>query len=190
MALPTTSLSFSALQTEFGGSNPISLSEYYRGGSYVPSGTTSSYGTIPTSGAINLGVFRGTSDSVYLDTQTVTVSGYEIINYEIGYYENGYGYSSSYPYGSISDGTSNIYGGGAITDLNYVQYGLSSASVALGISGATNSGWTTMTIGTTSFSRASADIYGFHNGSGFWTWNVAVGANPFGTSGSKAVYWT
>lgn len=121
-----------------------------------------------------------------LDYQTVTVSGYEIIDYEIGYYENGYGYSSSYPYGSISDGTSNIYGGGAITDLNYVQYGSSSASVALGISGATNSGWTTMTIGTTSFSRASAATYG----SGFWTWNVAVGANPFGTSGSKAVYWT
>jgi hypothetical protein len=63
MALPTTSLSFSALQTEFsGGSNPISLSEYYRGAGngYVPSGTTSAYGTIPTSGQISLGVFRGT----------------------------------------------------------------------------------------------------------------------------------
>lgn len=68
MALPTTSLSFSALQTEFGGSNPISLSEYYRGagGGYVPSGTTSSYGTIPTSGQINLGVFRGTQKVVEL----------------------------------------------------------------------------------------------------------------------------
>ena len=68
MALPTTSLSFSALQTEFGGSNPISLSEYYRGagGGYVPSGTTSAYGTIPTSGQINLGVFRGTQKVVEL----------------------------------------------------------------------------------------------------------------------------
>jgi hypothetical protein len=63
MTLPTTSLSFSALQTEFGGSNPISLSEYYRGagGGYVPVGTTSSYGTIPTSGEISMGVFRGTT---------------------------------------------------------------------------------------------------------------------------------
>ena len=68
MALPTTSLSFSALQTEFGGSNPISLSEYYRGagGGWVPSGTTSAYGTIPTSGQISLGVFRGTSDFVFV----------------------------------------------------------------------------------------------------------------------------
>jgi hypothetical protein len=65
MALPTTSLSFSALQTEFGGSNPISLGEYRRGGPYVPSGTTSAYGTIPTSNSnINMGVFRGTQKVV------------------------------------------------------------------------------------------------------------------------------
>ena len=36
MALPTTNISMSALQTEFGGSNPISMSEYVRGGAYVP----------------------------------------------------------------------------------------------------------------------------------------------------------
>lgn len=42
MALPTSGpISFSQLQAEFGGANPISLSEYYRGGSYVPA-------TIPT----------------------------------------------------------------------------------------------------------------------------------------------
>lgn len=34
-------ISFSDMQTQLGGANPISLSEYYRGGSYVPtSGTT------------------------------------------------------------------------------------------------------------------------------------------------------
>lgn len=60
MAVPTGPLTLGNIQTEFGGSNPISLSEYYRGGSFVPSGTTSSYGTIPTSGAISMGVFRGT----------------------------------------------------------------------------------------------------------------------------------
>lgn len=30
-------ISFSQIQTEFGGANPISLSEYYKNGSYVPS---------------------------------------------------------------------------------------------------------------------------------------------------------
>ena len=67
MALPTTSLSFSALQTEFGGSNPISLSEYVRGGAFVPAGTTSAFGTIPTTNSnINMGVFRGTQKVVEL----------------------------------------------------------------------------------------------------------------------------
>ena len=38
MTLPASgTLSFSQIQTEFGGSNPISLSEYYKNGSNVPS---------------------------------------------------------------------------------------------------------------------------------------------------------
>lgn len=86
MALPTTSLSFSALQTEFGGSNPISLSEYYRGGAYVPSGTTSSYGTIPTSGSISMGVFRGTQKS------TVLINDYYLIA-SVGSVFNGSAYA-------------------------------------------------------------------------------------------------
>ena len=63
MPVPTTNVGLSSIQTEYGGSNPISLSEYYRGagGGYVPSGQTSAYGTIPTFGAISVGVFRGTT---------------------------------------------------------------------------------------------------------------------------------
>lgn len=92
MALPTTSLSFSALQTEFGGSNPISLSEYVRGGAYVPSGTTSSYGTIPTSNSnISLGVFRGTTKAGQLTngTYTFTTGGGKGDAYR-GLYVDGY----------------------------------------------------------------------------------------------------
>lgn len=38
MALPTSGpLSMSQIRTEFGGSNPVSLSQYYRGGALVPS---------------------------------------------------------------------------------------------------------------------------------------------------------
>ena len=66
MAVPKTGpVKFSNLQTEFGGSNPISLSEYYKGGSLVPSNLSySNYGTgisgghvpnVPTSGSISLG---------------------------------------------------------------------------------------------------------------------------------------
>jgi len=50
MALPTSgALPLSDIQTEFGGSNPVSLSEYYAGGSYVPSGTSGTNGAVPAS---------------------------------------------------------------------------------------------------------------------------------------------
>ena len=46
-------LSFQAIQNEFGGSHPISLSEYYRNGGAVPSNNTN----VAESGAINVGSF-------------------------------------------------------------------------------------------------------------------------------------
>ncbi len=59
MALQSSgAISLANIQTEFGGSNPISLSEYYRSGGYVPSSATS----VPTSGTISLGNFYGTTN--------------------------------------------------------------------------------------------------------------------------------
>lgn len=65
MTLQTSgAISFSDLQTEFGGSNPISLSEYYAGGAYVPGGTTGTNGAVPSSGTISMSQFYGTSNVV------------------------------------------------------------------------------------------------------------------------------
>lgn len=67
MAITKTSgaLALSEIQTEFGGSNPISLSEYYAGGSNVSSGTTDGDGNaIPSSGAIDISDFYDTSAAV------------------------------------------------------------------------------------------------------------------------------
>jgi hypothetical protein len=62
MPLPSSGpLSLSDIQGEFGGSNPISLSEYYAGGGLVPAGTTGTYGAVPSSGAISIQNFYGTS---------------------------------------------------------------------------------------------------------------------------------
>lgn len=62
MALQTSgAISLADIQTEFGGSNPISLSEYYAGGSYVPSSSSGTYGSVPTSGAISFQIFYGTT---------------------------------------------------------------------------------------------------------------------------------
>ena len=63
MALPNSGpLSLSSIQGEFGGSNPISLSEYYRGGPLVAAIANTS--PIPSSGAIAVSNFYGTSASV------------------------------------------------------------------------------------------------------------------------------
>lgn len=56
MALPPSgTITLANIQTEFGGSNPIGLSEYYRGGAYVTSNNTN----VPTSGVISLSNFYG-----------------------------------------------------------------------------------------------------------------------------------
>jgi len=62
MTTPTSNIGLSTVQSEFGGSNPISLSEYYRSAAYVPANTSTSAADgspIPSSGAIRLGMFRG-----------------------------------------------------------------------------------------------------------------------------------
>lgn len=62
MTLPTGQLSLSQLQDEFGGSTPISLSEYYRGGPYV---SISNDGVIPyANDLLELSRFMGTTKYV------------------------------------------------------------------------------------------------------------------------------
>lgn len=59
MALQSSgAISLANIQTEFGGSNPISMNEYYRGGGLVPSAVTA----VPASGTIDMADFYGTSN--------------------------------------------------------------------------------------------------------------------------------
>lgn len=63
MALPSSGLiRLSDIQTEFGGSNPVSLSEYYRGGGLVPDFSFND--GVPTSGAIGLSDFYGAQNAL------------------------------------------------------------------------------------------------------------------------------
>jgi hypothetical protein len=56
MAMPSSgTITFAQLQTEFGGSNPIGINEYYRGGGLVPD--IAANAGVPTSGAISLSNF-------------------------------------------------------------------------------------------------------------------------------------
>jgi hypothetical protein len=70
MAIPASgTLTFAQIQTEFGGSNPIGLNEYYRGGAYVPNIPANS--AIPTSGAIALSNFYN-STGIFNFTYSIT----------------------------------------------------------------------------------------------------------------------
>lgn len=86
MTLPTSGpLALSDIQTEFGGTNPISLSEYYAGGANVPSGTSGTNGPVPTSGTISISNFYGTSNVAYrLDTATYQDFGLLGVDFSAG----------------------------------------------------------------------------------------------------------
>lgn len=96
MTTPISPLKLSDVQTEFGGSNPISLSEYYKGGGHVPSSVVSGgYGTPPTTGTFAMGTLR--------NLQNVTVDS------------SGYGIYSQGAVGGTSSGTINLTGSGTVT---------------------------------------------------------------------------
>lgn len=78
MALPPSGpLSLANLQTEFGGTNPIGLGEYYRNGGLVPNAAQNA--SIPTSGAISIGNFYGSTNRISI-ALTLSASAY---NYDV-----------------------------------------------------------------------------------------------------------
>ena len=65
MTLPASGpLSLNDIKGEFGGPTSPSLGDYYAGGTYVPPGTTGTYGAVPSSGAISIRNFYGTSNAI------------------------------------------------------------------------------------------------------------------------------
>lgn len=80
-------ISLANIQSEFGGSNPISLSEYYRNGSY----TTSNNTNVPTGGTISMGNFYG---AVKQFQHTITSHQQELNLYN---YLTGQGWNGSDP---------------------------------------------------------------------------------------------
>ena len=79
MALPSSgALAFSTIQSAFGGSNPISLSEYYRNGSFVPSNQFNT--NVPTSGQISVSQFYSTEGFNNFGQYVVGASGGKIVS--------------------------------------------------------------------------------------------------------------
>ena len=79
-------ISLSNIASEFGGSTPHSLSEYYRGGGLVPNHSNTN--SIPTSGQISFSQFYGanaTAPGVASHSMTITFSGNQGVGLTYGY---------------------------------------------------------------------------------------------------------
>lgn len=78
MALPSSGvMTLAMIQAEFGGTNPISLSEYYKGGAYVTA--TDIAPNVPASGAISLLNFRGAAKNIVGQLQWTTPGSFDFI---------------------------------------------------------------------------------------------------------------
>jgi hypothetical protein len=114
-------ISLSQVQSEFGGSNPISMSEYYRGGSYVPTTGSGSYSSYQA----NL-----QSPQYYFTNHGIVVwNGSQVANVSAGSTSataGGYTYQRGSLYTTISGKYSS-------TSYYYVRRGTAATSINTGI---------------------------------------------------------
>jgi len=174
MALPSSGpLSLNDIKGEFGGPGSPSLSDYYAGGSYVPSGTSGTYGAVPTGGTISIANFYGTQAAL------------EVVTMDVGDDGGGaYGYNIYLSIGSISPNTM-VFLSNGYCDAFYwdADFGLVFNVQAIGSSGA----FTTLIANGTSFSSGSASFY---SGADIAQWVWSGVGNPLGTSGTISCVFT
>lgn len=149
---------------------------------------------IASSGAVSAG-------SNNLDSQAVTTGSYSItfpagsgLPANTSNYKGFFNYSST-RYGSISDGTSNLYSGAAIDELFYTWnnvYDISGLYLEIVGTSRANSGWTTLTVNGNSYLRTNATYTANVGGNTRWYWDGDTegdfnGAdNPFPATGVVA----
>ena len=168
MALQTSGqISLADIQTEFGGSNPISISEYYGAAA-----------GIPASGVISIGDFYGAS-AVTNWTSDITKGQ------QTAQYVTWRGYSSTLPIGSITDNTVDNLGGATVRQVA----SLNNSTLFLEINGNhPNSGWTSIDMGPYNFTRASAG-YNYNSSNNYtqWSWTGISSTDPFFVSNGVVV---
>jgi len=131
MALPSSGpITLANIQTEFGGANPIGLSEYYRGGAYVPDSTNNT--SVPTTGAISLSNFYNAQKS-YTHAQVASYMDANLLN------------TFRWCYGG--DASYDVFIGGPYA--RYVSYSTWTASFSLGSASITGTTKFTVVVGIT-----------------------------------------
>lgn len=179
MTIPTGTVTMNDIRTEYSLSGALALGSLYAGGSIIAAGAGGYNGAIPSSGTIAMSNFQGHSaPPTILDTQTVVIGSRN----DYGYISTGFK-STGTTTGSISDGSSNVYSGANINDLYHQTTTNKLYFVLAGVRA--NSGWTTMKINGTSFTRASAT----YSATSTTTWYWSLSSQPFGSSGTATVTW-
>ena len=181
MALPNSgSLSLSQIQSEFGGSNPIGLNEYYRGGGLVP--VHANTGNIASSGLISVNQFYGQSATgpgatSLAHTLTIGQTTVGILTY---------GYNAATNLGGLSPNpNSNNLTSGLRMTFRYVQWVVSCKTTFefsyLPIAGPTDgTGWSSVTLSgsySATFPRSDFTISGGGNSSTYIQAFRAAGTN-------------
>lgn len=112
------SISLSTIQTEFGGSNPIGINEYYRGGSYVSQNHQNV--NVPTSGQVDMAKYRGTN---WARSFSITISSDQGSSYNIRNALISAGWNQTDPVYAIITINSNIKVGASSTSAGACQCG-------------------------------------------------------------------
>jgi len=189
MALPTSGqISLNDIKNEFGGSSSnIYISNYYRGGSYVPN--TSVNNSIPTSGTVYFSYYYGgTNQQVWSPTiNNATWGGFKSNDTYTGYKSSVLG---SYYGGSMSDYTidflSNLRVRGIWHQRLYANDNttVTSNEVFFVTDSTSNSGWYRFVINGNSYYRTSMTFAAYNTNYSGWS---ITGNSPF-AGGSDVFY--
>jgi len=184
MPLPASgTITLAQIQTEFGGSNPIGINEYYRGGGLVPNTTANI--NIPTSGTISLSNFYGGTAFTPVTRTYTTGSGTDTVptgatQVVIEVTAGGGGGSL----GSATNGGAGGGGGGyaiktiAVTGGNTLSYAVGAAgALRTGSAGAGNPGSSSTVSGTVSGGSVSISSTGGGGGGGSGIGGAGGGAS-------------
>lgn len=126
----------------------------------------------------------------YTGSATVTVGYYNLSGggLNIDYW----GFAESIPFGSVTPSTW-ASSGLTFRVLDYIQDNNFTAKlVVFAVNGyAPNSGWTTLNIAGTNFTRSTA-TYGYDSGNNYTQWYWTSATNPYGTTvgATKALTWS
>jgi hypothetical protein len=150
---PSGIISLLDIQNEFGGSEPISLSEYYRGGALVPNFPPTI--NIPVSGTISFDDFYGAETTQTSTAITVDSAYFGETKLYTGYVDfNTTGVANL---GSISNPYFGVSGTYYTKPIKAIQQGVPDGVISFSLSTTPlgNSGWTAINIGGTNINRTA-----------------------------------